>query len=35
MGLFLVPAMNPADLENELLDYLRAHYASEGLSSFV
>ncbi|MBV9783749.1 MAG: hypothetical protein JO264_08005 [Acidisphaera sp.] len=35
MGLFLIPAMNPVDLENDLLDYLRERYASEGLVSLV
>jgi len=35
MGLFLIPAMNPADLENDIVDLLRERYLSEGLTDLV
>jgi len=35
MGHFLIPAMNAADLESDILDYMRARYAAEGVTSLV
>jgi hypothetical protein len=35
MGHFLIPAMNPSDLESDILDYMRARYEAEGISSLV
>ena len=35
MGHFLIPAMNPADMEADILDYMRGRYAAEGIAPLV
>ena len=35
MGHFLIPAMNPRDMEADILDYMRARYAAEGLCALT
>ncbi len=35
MGHFLIPAMNPRDMEADILDYMRGRYAAEGLGDLV
>jgi hypothetical protein len=35
MGHFLIPAMNAADMEADILDYMRGRYAAEGLGDLV
>lgn len=35
MGHFLIPAMSPADMEADILDYMRGRYAAEGLAPLV
>lgn len=35
MGHFLVPAMNARDMESDILDFMRARYAAEGLTELV
>jgi len=35
MGHFLIPAMNPRDMEADILDYMRGRYAAEGIAALV
>ncbi|MFN6954420.1 MAG: hypothetical protein ACK4PG_06445 [Acetobacteraceae bacterium] len=35
MGHFLIPAMNARDMESDILDFMRARYAAEGLADLV
>ena len=35
MGHFLIPALNPRDMEADILDYMRGRYAAEGLDALV
>lgn len=35
MGHMLMPAMNPRDMEADILDYMRGRYATEGLHDLV
>ena len=35
IGHFLIPALNPRDMEADILDYMRARYAAEGLGALV
>ncbi len=35
MGHFLIPAMTARDMECDILDYMRARYAAEGLGDLV
>jgi hypothetical protein len=35
MGHFLIPALNPRDMEADILDYMRGRYATEGLDALV
>lgn len=35
MGHFLIPAMNPRDMEADILDYMRGRYATEGIHALV
>ncbi|MPR11070.1 hypothetical protein [Microvirga tunisiensis] len=35
MGHFLIPALNPRDMEADILDYMRGRYAAERLDALV
>lgn len=35
MGHFMIPAMNPRDMEADILDYMRGRYAAEGIGPLV
>ncbi len=35
MGHLLIPAMNPRDMEADILDYMRGRYAAEGFGALV
>ncbi|MFQ3622934.1 MAG: hypothetical protein SNJ73_05245 [Acetobacteraceae bacterium] len=35
MGHVLIPAMNARDMESDILDFMRARYAAEGLTDLV
>ncbi len=35
MGHFLIPALNPRDMEADILDYMRGRYAAEGIGVLV
>ncbi|MBI0535240.1 hypothetical protein D9599_06620 [Roseomonas sp. KE2513] len=35
MGHFLIPAMNPQDMEADILDYMRSRYAAENIAALV
>jgi hypothetical protein len=35
MGHFLIPSMNARDMESDILDFMRARYAAEGMSDLV
>jgi hypothetical protein len=35
MGHFLIPALNPRDMEADILDYMRSRYAAERLDALV
>ena len=35
MGHLLIPAMNPRDMEADILDYMRGRYAAEGIGVLV
>jgi hypothetical protein len=35
MGHFLIPAMNARDMESDILDFMRARYAAEGVADLV
>ena len=35
MGHFMIPAMNPRDMEADILDYMRGRYAAENVAVLV